>query len=758
MSARQHPLVVPSTLRSASRLQHALAWLVLALPLIGLPLSYFAISYSAQAAKLSIKADVKAEIVTQAIARSPMLWQFEEARLRELLVRTPVEQADERTSILSPQGKIITSSYRELDAPTIARTELLHDGDTVVGSIEIRSSILGLLVETGLAGLVGLLAGGSAFLMLRQLMRKNSRIAAAMCDEQERARITLQSIGDAVITTDAEERIDYMNPVAERLTQWSLDDARGRYLSDVCPLVDEATMLPLTTLVNRALREGQHCAFSGKDVALICRDGSSLAIEDSAAPIRDAEGWVIGGAMVFRDVTGPRRMSQRIAWAATHDPLTGLVNRREFEARVDTALQRALGAERDSVLCYLDLDRFKIVNDACGHAAGDALLKELADLLQDKLSASDTLGRLGGDEFGVLLEDCSIEQGRLTAAMLLKTVREHRFMRDGRSFAVGTSIGLVAIAADSGSRSDVLSGADTACYSAKEQGRNRVCVYHSTDAHVAQRRNEKNWAARLERALEEERLVLYYQSYLALGANSAHGRHIEILLRLIDEDGSLVPPGSFLPAAERYKLMPTIDQWVIGSVFSRYHELVEIMGVPLTCCINVSCTTLTSDGILDFIRERAGRHSLPPGAICFEITETAAINNMRAATEFMREVKALGFSFALDDFGVGTSSLAYLRTLPVDYLKIDGSFVRNIAHDQIDHAMVDTINRVGHIMGLQTVGEYAESASVIDSLRKLSVDFAQGYGVHRPEPLPSRATNPALAVEMNTACQQATAA
>ena len=408
MSARGEPLVVPSTSRSASRLQHGLAWLVLALPLVGLPLSYFAIGYSAQAAKLSIKADVKAEIVTQAIARSPMLWQFEEARLRELLVRTPVEQADERTSILSPKGKIITSSYRELDAPTIARTELLLDGDTVVGSVEIRSSILGLLVETGLAALVGLLAGGSAFLMLRHLMRKNSRIAAAMGDEQERARITLQSIGDAVITTDAEERIDYMNPVAERLTQWSLDDARGRYLSDVCPLVDEATMLPLTTLVSRALREGQHCPFSGKDVALFRSDGSSLAIEDSAAPIRDAEGWVIGGAMVFRDVTGPRRMSQRIAWAATHDPVTGLVNRREFEARVDTALQRALGAERDSVLCYLDLDRFKIVNDACGHAAGDALLKELADLLQDKLSASDTLGRLGGDEFGVLLEDCSI--------------------------------------------------------------------------------------------------------------------------------------------------------------------------------------------------------------------------------------------------------------------------------------------------------------------------------------------------------------
>jgi diguanylate cyclase (GGDEF)-like protein/PAS domain S-box-containing protein len=736
MSLPRPAITRHTAFRTAGRLHRALAWLVLALPALGLPLGYFAIGYSAQVAGLQAKAEVKAEIITQTITRSPILWRFEEARLKELLIRTPVELPDERATIFSPQGDTIASSHRELGSPTMTRVEPLFDGGTLVGTVEVRRSIQPLLVDTGWAAAIGLIVGGFMFYLLRELMAKNRRIAEAMYDEQERARVTLQSIGDAVITTDAFERIDYLNPVAELLTQWSQEEARGRLLSDVCPLVDEATMRPLATLVTRALREGHPCQFSGKDVALLRRDGSSLAIEDSAAPIRDADGQVIGGAMVFRDVSGARRMAHRIAWAATHDPLTGLINRREFESRVEDALLRAQSAEHDSVLCYLDLDQFKIVNDTCGHAAGDALLKQLADVLQEKLRESATVARLGGDEFGVLLEDCSMDQARVIAGTLLEAVRAHRFVRDGRSFAVGTSIGLVTIAADSGTRADVFSGADNACYAAKEQGRNRIVVYHSTDAHMAQRRNEMGWAARLGRALEEERLVLYYQSYQPLGLNSASGRHIEILLRLIDEDGSLVQPGSFLPAAERYNLMPAIDQWVIRSVFQRYRALADLMGEPLTCCVNLSGTTLTADGILDFIRAQARLHALPAGSICFEVTETAAINNMRAATDFMREVKALGFSFALDDFGVGTSSLAYLKTLPVDYLKIDGSFVRNITRDPIDHAMVDTINRVGHIMGLQTIGEYAESGPVIDELRKLGVDFAQGYGVHRPEPLP----------------------
>ena len=557
-----------------------------------------------------------------------------------------------------------------------------------------------------------------------------------MFDEQERARVTLHSIGDAVITTDVAERVEYLNPVAERLTQWTLAEARGKPLAEICVLIDESTMEPLPSPVAKVLRDGQLSPASGKDVALVRRDGVSLAIEESAAPIRNQDGQLVGGAMVFRDVTATRRMAQRITWAATHDALTGLTNRREFESRVEAALLSAQNSARHHVVCYLDLDQFKIVNDTCGHAAGDLLLKQLATVLQGRLREADTLARLRGDEFGVLLEGCSLERAQLVAADLLAAVRDHRFLWDGRAFNVGVSIGLVAVTADTGSRADIFSAADTACYSAKEQGRNRVCVYHSSDAAMSQRRTDMGWAGRLARAVEEDRFVLYYQPYMPLGQNSAEGKHIEILLRLIDEDGTLVQPGSFLPAAERYNIMPDIDRWVIRSMFSRYSTLVAEMGAPLTCAINLSGTTLNSDGIFEFIREQAQMHKIPPGAVCFEITETAAINNMHSAAQFMRAVKGLGFCFALDDFGIGTSSLAYLKTLPVDYLKIDGSFIRNIAHDPVDRAMADTINRVGHLMGLQTVGEYAESESVIGELRNLGVDFAQGYAVQRPRELP----------------------
>ncbi len=604
------------------------------------------------------------------------------------------------------------------------------------GVVEVQRSLRGLLLETGLAALIGMALAAALLRLMRRQQARERQLSNAAFGAKERARVTLQSIGDGVITTDMHEVVDYLNPVAERLTQWTLAQARGKPLAEICSLVDERTMQVLPARLAQALHDNQPRPSSGHEVALMRRDGTSMAIEESAAPLLDRHGAVIGGVMVFRDVTATRRMAQRITWAATHDSLTGLVNRREFESRVEAALLSARNSNVHHVLCYLDLDQFKVVNDSCGHAAGDAMLKQLAGLLQTRLRESDTLARLGGDEFGVLLQGCALDRAQLIAADLLAAVRDHRFPWQGKAFAVGVSIGLVAINSATGSRADVFSAADTACYTAKEQGRNRVCVFQSSDADMAQRRTDMGWAARLTQALEDERLVLHYQPYLALGEHSAGGQHIEILLRLIDEDGKLVAPGSFIPAAERYNIMPAIDRWVVKTVFARYRDLLAQMGTPLTCAINLSGTTLNSDGILAFIREQSEQHRLPPDAICFEITETAAINNIRHATQFMRELKALGFCFALDDFGIGTSSLAYLKTLPVDYLKIDGSFVRNIVTDPIDRAMADTINRVGHIMGLQTVGEFAESAAVINELRALGVDFAQGYGVQRPQALP----------------------
>ena len=722
---------------SSSATLHGILTALVAVALaVAPPAGYFAVTYSALDSSLQIKADVKAQVINQAIGNSPEMWRFEEHRLTELLTRLPIELRDEHARIVSENGDVIAESKRVLDRPVMVRAAGLFDSGRWVGKVEVQRSIRGVVLETGLLALLACMVVGAVLFVLRRADARQQRMSEQMFDQQERARVTLHSIGDAIITADADETVQYLNPVAERLTQWTSQEAVGRPLAEVFVMIDESTMQSIPAPLAKALRQEEPSSFSEQAVALLRRDGSSIGIENSAAAIRDRDGLVIGGAIVFRDVTATRRMAQRITWAATHDALTGLVNRREFEARVEAALLSAQNSARNHALCYLDLDQFKVVNDTCGHAAGDALLKQIAGVLQARLRESDTVARLGGDEFGVLLQGCPLERAQTIAADVLAAVRDFRFSWEGRAFTIGASIGLVEINAESATRAEIFTAADAACYSAKEQGRNRICVYRRTDSHLAQRRIEMGWAARLTSALDEERLTLYYQSYLPLTEDAAAGRHVEILLRLIDEDGKLVPPGSFLPAAERYNFMGTIDRWVVKTVFSRYHDLLPQLGSPLTCSINLSGATLNDEDFLEFIREHARLNQLPPGAVCFEITETAAINNMRRATQFMRAVKALGFTFALDDFGVGTSSLAYLKTLPVDYLKIDGSFVRNIANDAVDRAMAETINRVGHIMGLQTIGEYAESAAVVGELRALGVDFAQGYGVQKPEPLP----------------------
>lgn len=421
------------------------------------------------------------------------------------------------------------------------------------------------------------------------------------------------------------------------------------------------------------------------------------------------------------------------SWEAMHDPLTGLPNRREFDELVVRARESAREGDRRHVVACLDLDRFKVVNDTCGHGAGDELLKEISALLRARIRKSDTLARLGGDEFGLLLDGCPIAQAERIAADVLAAVESYRFHWEGKVFTVGVSIGLCEIAADLVG-DDPLGMADAACYWAKEQGRHRACVYRSGDADLTERRQEAGWIARLTQALEEDRFVLYHQTYLHLAGDDAR-EHLEVLLRMVGEDGALIQPGSFIPAAERYNLMPAIDRWVIQRVFAAYHDLVRGRGRPVTCAINLSGTSMNADGFLAFVRSQAAEHRMPAGSICFEITETVAINNLRHATDFVRACKELGFLFALDDFGTGTSSFGYLKNLPVDYLKIDGGFVRNMNVDQVDRAMTETIHRIGRIMGIQTVAEFAENEAIIEELRRMGVDFAQGYGVQVPAPL-----------------------
>ena len=595
--------------------------------------------------------------------------------------------------------------------------------------------------------LLAVAAAAGAGFALRRLRARSRLLQAEAQAEREHARVTLASISDAVITAGPGGIVQSMNPSAERLTGWPAEQALGRPLAEVCPLIEENGGVPLADPLHELLREQASSRREGDALALRRRGGSEepLAVEVAASRLRDAEGRAIGAALVLRDVSTLRRMAQRIRWAAAHDALTGLLNRREFESRTDAALQSARSSGRRHAVCFIDLDQFKLVNDTSGHAAGDALLRALAGVLQQQLGKADVLARLGGDEFGVLLQDCCLQSAERAAEQMLGALRGYRFAWEGRVFSVGASIGLAAVEELSASTAEVFSAADAACYWAKDQGRNRVCVHRSSDDELVQRRQEMGWAARVTHALEQGRLTLYHQPYRALKPALADKPHVEILLRLIDEDGRLVAPGTFLPAAERFNLMPRIDRWVIEQVFGRYHALAARLGAGLVCAINLSGTTLNADGLLEHILEQAHRHRLPAGSVCFEITETAAVNNISRTRLLLRELRQQGFLFALDDFGVGASSFAYLKTLPVDVLKIDGSFVRNIAHDMVDRAMVETINRIGHLMGLHTVGEYAESEAVVAELRALGVDFAQGHAVQRPAPLPLPEDAPAAA-------------
>ncbi len=557
---------------------------------------------------------------------------------------------------------------------------------------------------------------------------------ATLFNEKERLRVTLNSIGDAVITTDTSGDVTYLNPVAENLTGWTTEEARGLPLPAVFSIVNEISDEVAQNPVELVLRD-EKIAGLEEYTTLIHRSGSRIPIEDSAAPIRDAEGTILGVVLVFHDVTHARKMAAEMTHQATHDALTGLINRREFERRVERAIETGKQQAAQHTMLYLDLDQFKIVNDTCGHVAGDELLRQLTAVMQEKLRKGDTLARLGGDEFGVLLENCGTEPANRIADLLRRTVGDFHFTWLDKTFPIGVSIGLVTFSNGGVSLADILRMADAACYVAKDTGRNRIHIFTPGDKEVAQRSGEMGWISRIQKALDEQRLVLYSQKILALGNNPGAGEHYEVLLRLRDEEGALVPPMAFIPAAERYGLMPLLDRWVIQTAFALQAER-QTLGTPLgTCAINLSGTTICDDYFLEFVKDQFARHHLAPQSICFEVTETAAITNLSQAAALIRELKALGCRFALDDFGSGMSSFAYLKYLPVDYLKIDGAFVKNMLDDPIDYAMVESINHIGHVMGIETIAEFAENDAIVAALQKIGVNFAQGYGVEVPHPI-----------------------
>ncbi len=568
---------------------------------------------------------------------------------------------------------------------------------------------------------------------LENVLRELQEISEELFVRKEQLEVTLNSVEDAVVSADTGMLITYLNPSAERILGCSAHIAIGRPVHDFVRLIrgttGEALPLPFEQVFATGVTEADD-----SDIELL-RAGSNLAITYTAAPMHASNGHLIGGVLTLRDVTAARRMAQRLSWEATHDHLTGLINRREFALRLENAVSVSKSSQLTHAVCFMDLDRFKIINDSAGHAAGDEFLKSLTQLFRSRIRATDHLARLGGDEFALLLEGCPFERARAVVDDLIAAVDDFRFEFSGKMFTAGISIGLVMVNGEHDC-DEILHMADTACYHAKEQGGNRVSVYRIEDTAMATRRREISWVERINSALRENGFILYQQTYLALNPAKGQRRHLEVLLRMVGESGEPITPDRFLPAAERHNLMPQIDRMVIRKVFAGYHGLAtRDPGLPLTCSINLSGASLNSGDLYPFVEELVREHGLPPQAICFEITETTAINNLRNASEFITQCKALGIMFALDDFGTGTSSFGYLKRLQVDMLKIDGGFVRHMASDAIDRALTETMNHVGKLMGLQTVAEYAENDIIIRMLRSMGVDYAQGYGVCMPKPL-----------------------
>lgn len=558
-------------------------------------------------------------------------------------------------------------------------------------------------------------------------------LAEALAEEKERLRITLHSIGDAVISTDAQARISFMNPVAEQMTGWPAAEAMGRPVTEVFRLVDEASGDPIPDPVGVCL-ERMEPLYLSDGAILLGRGGERRNVRDSAAPVRTASGEIIGAVLVFQDVTKDRVLQQALVHSASHDSLTGLPNRMAFEHGLREAVGQVRRGGREQVLCYIDLDRFKIVNDGAGHAAGDALLRDVANLLRRRCRAEDLVARLGGDEFALLLHDCTIGDGVTIARQLIRAVAGLRFLWDDKAYHIGASVGLTVVAADAGRPDELMSQADVACYTAKTAGRSRVSIYGGDGSAARRHHREIQVAAGIRNAIETNRFRLYAQEIRSLRPQAEPMRHFEILLRMQDDNGGIVEPADFIPASERYDLMGSIDRWVIRTTLRDHGP--HLRAAPdLSIGINLSANSLNDPFLWPFLKEELFVSGLNPGRLHLEITETAMINNLGAAGQFVSRARAAGCRVVLDDFGTGLSSFSYLRQFPVDGLKIDGGFIRQVAGSAVDRAIVESINAIGHRLGAITIAEHVEDEATLEIVRAMGIDQAQGFAVARPMPI-----------------------
>jgi diguanylate cyclase (GGDEF)-like protein/PAS domain S-box-containing protein len=580
----------------------------------------------------------------------------------------------------------------------------------------------------------------------RNTIRRSERIAKALRDAQEQAylaqaqsHVTLESIADAVLCTNHSQVVTYLNNAAEQLTGWSAAEAVGQPLASVLHILPEAGTHSFSADV-QCILAGEQRSGPATGSLLQRRDGTLTAIQERAAPIRDSHDQVTGIVFVMRDITQERAFAAQLQHQATHDALTGLTNRREFERLLRLAIDAQSRSGVAHALLYLDLDQFKVINDTCGHAAGDQLICQVSWVIKQQLRPGEVLARLGGDEFGVLLANGPQRTALNVAESIRRSISELRFTRGEKTFVVNASIGVLPLAEALPTVDDALSAADQACYMAKDNGRNRVQMYRTDDQQMRARHGEMQWVERLNAALELNRFALYAQEIRPVTRRATirpanETSRFEVLLRLVDTDGTLIAPMAFIPAAERFGLMPRIDRWVIANACRNIAEVRARHGVVPTCLINLSGASLTDAEFVEFVTSQLARFDLPRFSIGFEVTETAAIANLASAAQLMNRLKEIGCPIALDDFGSGMSSFGYLRSLPVDYLKIDGEFVKDMTTDAVDHAVVESIHKIGRVMGIKTVAESVETEAILAALLLVGVDFAQGLHIGPPVPL-----------------------
>ena len=549
------------------------------------------------------------------------------------------------------------------------------------------------------------------------------------------ARVTLESIGEGVITTDAAGTIDYMNEAAEQLLGISRSVAIGKKLPELIGLLDEVERTSLGDPVALCLAERRRVNLGRRALLVSKQSKREFSTELTASPIRGPERELAGCVIIFHDVTEMRGLTREMSYQASHDALTGLVNRAEFQRRLELALNATRSEGTGHVVCYLDLDRFKVVNDTCGHMIGDNLLREIASLLKDKVRDSDTVARVGGDEFAMLLWGCPLEKARQIADDVVQAVHDYQFSWRDRIFDLGVSIGLVEVGPESGSGETALSAADSACYVAKQQGRGRAHVYSARDELLARERGEIVWLQRLQRALKENQFELHVQPIIALSGRVQNGPAAEILLRMRDESGATILPGQFLAAAERYQLMSHVDRWVVQASLTSISNGAPHLPEGRTCGINLSAQSLGDETFLDYVVDLLDHTGVAPGKLCFEVAEPAVMNNLDQARRFVNVLHGIGCQFALDDFGSGMGSFANLKHLSLDYLKIDGTYTRDLAHDSVNREMVGAVAKLARTLDFSVVAVQVEDQPTFEAVRSLGIDFVQGFIIERPRPL-----------------------